>query len=126
MKTTQDNPPDSLLSEAPGDLSPPTSEQEPQSSAKPRHIFPITPYKTNEVVVSGIKAPANLVTCLLQIDGRPKEGARTANAWKEIRCYRNNQDMGSLFEVRQTWYFKQKRNEKVQQPDSDADTDWVG
>ncbi|KAJ6134132.1 hypothetical protein N7523_000454 [Penicillium sp. IBT 18751x] len=124
--TTQDNPPDLHLSEAPEDLSPPTPEQEPQSSAKPRNVFSITPYGTNEVLVSGIKAPANLVTCLLQIDGRAKEGARTANAWKEIRCYRKNQDMGSLFEVRQTWYFKQKRIEKVQQPDSDADTDWVG
>ena len=124
--TTQDNPSDSPLSDAPDDLSPPTSEQEASSASKPKPILPITPFGTNEVVVSGVRTPANLVTCLLQIDGRPKEGARTANAWKEIRCYRKNQDMGSLFEVRQTWYFKQKRNEKVREQDSDLDSDWEG
>lgn len=124
--TTQDNPSDSPLSEAPEDLSPPTSERETSSASKPKPILSITPHGTKEVVVSGVRTPASLVTCLLQIDGRPKEGARTANAWKEIRCYRKNQDMGSLFEVRQTWYFKQKRNEKVQKQNSDSNSDWEG
>ncbi|KAJ5313651.1 FAD dependent oxidoreductase [Penicillium atrosanguineum] len=128
--TIQDKPTETPGFEAPEDLSPPTSEQEPQSASKPKPMVPVTPYGPNEVVVSGIRTPANLVTYLLQIDGRPKEGARTANAWKEIRCYRKNQDMGSLFEVRQTWYFKQKRNgnvqeqEQEQEQDSDSDSDW--
>lgn len=124
--TTQDNPSDSPLSEAPEDLLAPQSEQEPQSASKPKPLLPVTPYGPNEVIVTGVRTPASLVSYLLQIDGRPKEGARTANAWKEIRCYRKNQDMGSLFDVRQSWYFKQKRNEKIQEQGQKSDSDWEG
>lgn len=60
-----------------------------------------------ETTVSNVRSPLNLVNNILRIDGR-KDGGKTANAWKEIRCYRNNQDMGSLWEMRQAWYFKQK------------------
>lgn len=117
--------PSSPLSEPPDDLSL-ESELEPQfqsqSQPKPKSPLHLTPYGPNEVIISGIKSPANLVSNLLQIDGRPKEGARTANAWKEIRCYRKNQDMGSLFEVRQTWYYKQKQKGNVK--DQDRDPEW--
>lgn len=61
----------------------------------------------DEIIVPGIVSPNMLVTRILQIDGRRKEGQRSANPWKEIRCYRKNQDMGSLWDVRQAWYFKQ-------------------
>jgi hypothetical protein len=124
--TTQDNPSDSPLSEAPKDPLATQAEQEPQSASKPKPLLPVTPYGPNEVIITGVKTPANLVNYLLQIDGRPKEGARTANAWKEIRCYRKNQDMGSLFDVRQAWYFKQKRNEKTQEQGQESDSDWEG
>ncbi|KAJ5661013.1 uncharacterized protein N7484_000385 [Penicillium longicatenatum] len=63
--------------------------------------------KIDEVIVHNISAPRALISHILEVDGRAK-GNRTANAWKEIRCYRNNQDMGSLWDVRQRWYFKQK------------------
>lgn len=61
----------------------------------------------DEIIVPGISSPMVLVKLILQIDGRRPDG-RTANSWKEIRCYRKNQDMGSLFDVRQAWYLKQK------------------
>lgn len=60
----------------------------------------------DEIIVPEISSPMVLVREILQIDGRRPDG-RTANSWKEIRCYRKNQDMGSLFDVRQAWYLKQ-------------------
>lgn len=86
--------PTSTLSETLADLTPPSSQ--PVSSAP------------EEITVPNISTPQMLVKHILQIDGRPKEGARTANAWKEIRCYRKNQDIGSLWDVRQVWYLKKK------------------
>lgn len=58
------------------------------------------------IQVPNITGPQALVTRILKTDGRithPPNG----NAWKEIRCYRNNQDMGSLWEIRETWFVKQ-------------------
>ncbi|CAI7611845.1 unnamed protein product [Penicillium crustosum] len=60
----------------------------------------------DEIIVSNVSSPQALVHKILQIDGRMPNG-RTANAWKEIRCYRNNQDMGSLFDVREAWFLQQ-------------------
>jgi hypothetical protein len=60
-----------------------------------------------EIILTNISTPMVLVREILRIDGR-KAGSRTSNSWKEIRCYRKNQDMGSLFDVRQTWFAKQK------------------
>lgn len=41
---------------------------------------------------------------ILSIDGRTKPGSRTGSAWRDIRCLRNEQDMGSLFEMRDEYY----------------------
>lgn len=41
---------------------------------------------------------------ILKIDGRVKAGSRTASTWRVIRCRRNEQDMGSLFEMRDEYY----------------------
>lgn len=60
-----------------------------------------------EIILPNISTPMVLVREILKIDGR-KAGSRTSNSWKEIRCYRNNQDMGSLFDVRLAWFSKQK------------------
>lgn len=100
----QNVPPTSPLSEPPEDLTPPASQ--PIASGSDENATATLP---DEIVVPNIASPRMLVTKILQIDGRPKEGARTANAWKEIRCYRRNQDMGSLWDVRQAWYIKQKQ-----------------
>jgi hypothetical protein len=58
-----------------------------------------------EIEIHNIAGPNALMKKILEIDGRitnPPNG----NAWKEFRCYRNNQDMGSLWDVRQAWYVK--------------------
>ncbi|KAJ5564024.1 hypothetical protein N7513_000266 [Penicillium frequentans] len=61
----------------------------------------------DEVIVHDITVPQKLIGHILAVDGRAK-GKRTANAWQEFRCYRKNQDMGSLWDVRQRWYLKNK------------------
>lgn len=40
---------------------------------------------------------------ILQLDGR-FVNPQNHNAWKNIRCQRQNQDLGSLFEVREDYY----------------------
>ncbi|PCH05173.1 Hypothetical protein PENO1_023930 [Penicillium occitanis (nom. inval.)] len=58
-----------------------------------------------EIEIHNIAGPNALMKKILETDGRVKNPPN-GNAWKEIRCYRNNQDMGSLWEVRQAWYVK--------------------
>lgn len=60
-----------------------------------------------DVILPGVYQPNTLGVKILKIDGRitkPSHG----NAWKDFRCIRNNQDMGSLWEVRQAWSMKGK------------------
>lgn len=60
-----------------------------------------------EITIRDIQSPLSFVKNVLKVDGRNPDG-RTSNAWKEVRCYRNNQDMGTLWDVRQAWYLKKK------------------
>ncbi|KAJ5254014.1 hypothetical protein N7524_011194 [Penicillium chrysogenum] len=69
-----------------------------------------TTSEPDEIIVPDLSSPQALVRKILQIDGRMPNG-RTANAWKEIRCYRSNQDMGSLFDVREAWFLQHGRHE---------------
>ncbi|RAO65011.1 uncharacterized protein BHQ10_001023 [Talaromyces amestolkiae] len=62
-----------------------------------------------EVEIHDIAGPNALMKKILETDGRVKNPPN-GNAWKEIRCYRNNQDMGSLWEVRQAWYVKYQQD----------------
>lgn len=41
---------------------------------------------------------------IIEIDGRLPSTTRTASTWRDIRCRRNEQDMGSLFEMRDEYY----------------------
>lgn len=82
---------------------PPSTE--PQNNLVPT-LSQATTSESDEIIVPNLSSPQALVSKILQINGRMPNG-RTANAWKEIRCYRNNQDMGSLFDVRETWFLQQ-------------------
>jgi hypothetical protein len=62
-----------------------------------------------EIEIHNIAGPNALMKKILETDGRVKNPPN-GNAWKEIRCYRNNQDMGSLWEVRQAWYVKYQQD----------------
>ncbi|OGM50173.1 hypothetical protein ABOM_001182 [Aspergillus bombycis] len=59
------------------------------------------------ITVSGITGPSAIATKVLEVDGRVGK-VRFGNAWKDFRAYRNNQDMGSLWEVRQAWFLRNK------------------
>ncbi|GLI80944.1 hypothetical protein PoHVEF18_009311 [Penicillium ochrochloron] len=83
------------------------TEEPTEEPAQPPIEAQTTAEEPDEIIVSDISSPMTLVYKILQIDGRRPDG-RTANSWKEIRCYRKNQDMGSLFDVRLAWYLKQK------------------
>lgn len=58
-----------------------------------------------DIVLRNVRGPGSLQAKILSIDGRiidPPNG----NAWKDFRCYRNNQDIGSLWDIRQAWYIR--------------------
>lgn len=59
--------------------------------------------ETGEIVYENILTPNQLGSRILEVDGRIKDPPN-GNAWKDYRCFRNNQDMGSLWEVRHLWY----------------------
>ncbi|OJD17999.1 hypothetical protein AJ78_01956 [Emergomyces pasteurianus Ep9510] len=70
-------------------------------SEQPRESIP------RDIIFGGVTGPARLANKILEIDGRITEPPH-GNAWKEFRCYRDNQDMGSLWECRQTWFVRRK------------------
>ena len=50
--------------------------------------------------VENVRALENKI---LEVDGRVKD-PYPHNSWKTIRCQRNNQDLGSLFDVRESYW----------------------
>ncbi|KAE8148480.1 Asx homology domain-containing protein [Aspergillus avenaceus] len=62
----------------------------------------------DEIIISGITQPNAIGNKILETDGRVREVPH-GNAWKEFRAYRDNQDMGSLWEVRQAWFVKAQK-----------------
>ena len=51
-----------------------------------------------------IDRPQELERKIIELDGRHPEGLKSTNAWKYFRCHRDNQDIGSLFEIREEYY----------------------
>jgi len=58
-----------------------------------------------DLVVPNVAGPTALEKKILRIDGRVRNPPN-GNAWKDIRCYRDNQDMGTLWEVRHAWFMR--------------------
>lgn len=58
-----------------------------------------------DVVFPGVAGPNSLGDKILKIDGRV-DRIPNGNAWKDFRCLRDNQDMGSIWEMRQAWFVK--------------------
>ncbi|KAL8787653.1 MAG: hypothetical protein Q9213_002084 [Squamulea squamosa] len=57
-----------------------------------------------DVIYYTISTLWSLEKKIIQIDGRVNPESRTASAWRDIRCLRNEQDLGSLFEMRDEYY----------------------
>ncbi|EZF36366.1 hypothetical protein H109_06170 [Trichophyton interdigitale MR816] len=69
---------------------------------------PESPNSVEPVIFPGVTGPMSLIRKIHELDGR-ESSARVANAWMLFRCIRNNQDMGTLWEVRHSWYTRSKR-----------------
>ena len=88
--------------------SPSRSVPEPiQESTKVSTPTKNTGDSTDEILVENLRGLTALSTKIREIDGRIAK-CPNGNAWKEFRAYRNNQDMGSLWEVRQAWFQRKK------------------
>ncbi|PYH38376.1 uncharacterized protein BO87DRAFT_412972 [Aspergillus neoniger CBS 115656] len=57
----------------------------------------------DEILIENIQGLTSLASKIIEVDGRITD-IPNGNAWKEFRAYRNNQDMGSLWELRQAWF----------------------
>lgn len=57
-----------------------------------------------DVILHEITGLYALEKKILELDGRAKPGSRTGSTWRDIRCRRDEQDMGSLFEMRDEYY----------------------
>lgn len=83
-----------------------------------------TAHQRGEILVRNISNPSTLATKILKVDGR-RSGFRHSNSWQEFRCYRNNQDMGSLWDVRQAWFLSQEKKEKDEEEgENDEVEEW--
>lgn len=56
-----------------------------------------------DVILCKVENVRQLETKILEVDGRIKN-TYPVNSWKMIRCQRNNQDLGSLFDVRESYW----------------------
>ena len=58
-----------------------------------------------DVILVQVKTLTELERRIVEIDGKvPMTGYRSSNSWKAMRGKRNNQDMGSLFDMREVFY----------------------
>jgi hypothetical protein len=87
-----------------------------QRTTKPTQQTPLPQTTTEEqkdtplkdVILKNVVSPKTVEDKILRIDGRitnPSHG----NAWQSFRCFRRNDDMGSLWDIRQHWYARQSQ-----------------
>ncbi|PYI25361.1 hypothetical protein BP00DRAFT_409705 [Aspergillus indologenus CBS 114.80] len=61
-----------------------------------------------EIIIPNIRGLNALASRIIEIDGRIKK-VPNGNSWKEFRAHRNNQDLGSLWEVRHAWFLRENK-----------------
>lgn len=61
------------------------------------------PISDNDIRLDDVDGPTTLSNAILNEGGRIV-GVRANNAWKEFRCSRNNQDVGSLWDLREQYH----------------------
>ncbi|PYH94246.1 hypothetical protein BO71DRAFT_450186 [Aspergillus ellipticus CBS 707.79] len=85
------------------------SEPAPQPDQEPRQtsMAADTTQDIDEILVEDIQGPSALSAEIIKIDGRI-QSIPSGSGWKEFRTYRDNQDMGTLWEVRRAWFLKTK------------------
>jgi hypothetical protein len=75
------------------------------TAINPGEIVPTENSTGKDIFFGGVTGPGMLANKILKVDGRVTQPPH-GNSWKEFRCYRRNQDMGSLWEVRQAWFMR--------------------
>ncbi|KAG8531988.1 uncharacterized protein KY384_003624 [Bacidia gigantensis] len=70
---------------------------------------PPSPFQSpvEDAILTPISTLAELEKRIIEIDGRVDKSTRIVNSWKAMRGKRNNQDLGSLFEMREEFYVRQ-------------------
>ena len=67
--------------------------------------LPQTPERKSDVILHEITSLQQLNDKVVEIDGRlDLKDVPAGNAWKFCRCKRNNQDLGTLFEMREHFF----------------------
>ncbi|KAM5443277.1 hypothetical protein MferCBS31731_001598 [Microsporum ferrugineum] len=81
-----------------------------KSTCPPNEETNVSPSSNGDkpVIFPSVTGPMFLVRKIHELDGRGSN-TRLANAWMAFRCIRNNQDMGTLWDVRHSWYVRSKR-----------------
>ncbi|RAL08321.1 uncharacterized protein BO97DRAFT_354313, partial [Aspergillus homomorphus CBS 101889] len=67
------------------------------------------PQGVEEIILPNIQGLGALASKITEIDGRITKRPN-GNSWKEFRAYRHNQDMGSLWELRQAWFVRENKS----------------
>lgn len=81
----------------------------PEPSSDPSSLVEGESAPTQEdVILCEVENVRALENKILEADGRIKN-PYPANSWKMIRCQRNNQDLGSLFDVRESYWNRTHR-----------------
>ena len=104
ISTATSEKPDSA-GEAPDEPSVSVPEA-PQASTEDTEKTPpanVSDANMDEILIENIQGLTSLASKIIEVDGRITD-IPNGNAWKEFRAYRNNQDMGSLWEMRQAWF----------------------
>jgi len=71
----------------------------------PPGVFKMSkPEERGDIVIVGVSAPGKVENRALEEYGILN--APNANAWKTIRVMRDNQDLGSLWDIRQAFSFR--------------------
>jgi hypothetical protein len=85
------------------------------AAGQPTVVFPTGQAKLSHpgrenVVLPNVTGPGQVVAAILDTDGRVKDPPH-GNAWKSIRVLRNNQDLGTLWDIRQAYHFRDREGE---------------
>lgn len=79
------------------------SAQEPDDTACSDQAEAAAP--ESNVVLCTVETVRPLEAKIFEIDGRISDASHR-NPWKFFRCERNNQDMGSLFDMRESYFYR--------------------
>ena len=105
--TSDESVPDSHSNNNSTESTPAGADQQIPAHKTPQQPTDLDQQETipNDILVRNVRGPGALMNIIHAIDGHvPKPPVH--NAWKAMRCYRNNQDMGSLWEMRQAWFVR--------------------